>query len=221
MRETAHKNPIENHFQFLYPRHKYSLTKRYPPMSKLLYCLSLSYLFAFSTFAAAQEEDHDHEHGLGHIVGENIDVAYTDHAFAGTIGGTLIFASPLEGEFGVKLVHRAAGKDYESSFRKVDNRFVGTVSTPSENNSLRETTFALTSVNAADGVIEGTLDNDSFIVLVKADEMEGNHYVNPTFIVSVGEKNFSFKLEGGEACIGCATKISFVVLSMLRTTGKI
>lgn len=167
---------------------------------------------AISVFCIGLAQAHDHKAQLGEIKGDKVSLHYTDHAMAGQVNGRLVYAAPLSSEFGIKLIYRADGKEFSSDFKKVGASFTAKVN---------ETDFALTRVSAKEGIIEGVLGKDPFKIVLSAKSMEGNHYVNPQFDVTLPGKTYSFRLENGMACIGCATKISFVVLAMLRSSGAL
>ena len=150
-----------------------------------------------------------HEHGkLGTIQGEHLSLFYTDHAISGHVRGRLVYASPLEEEYGLRLRYRWEGADHESVFKKDGNDFRGNL-------------LAITRANAKEGTIEGTLGKDAFIARITSDKMAGHHYVDPRFDVKEGERSYTFKLVNGEACMGCALKIVYAVLGMVRATGGI
>jgi hypothetical protein len=180
-----------------------------------LLSIALASLFAFSAIA--------HEDSMGIIKGEKFSIHYSQHAFAGQVNGHLVYATPLEGDFGVKLTSRIEGKEFQTTFKEDDNGVINAkLSTITKAGGAKETTFSITKIEAKQFQIIGQLDNDLFIVNVTSDKLVGGHHLaNPVFNVRLGEKAFTFQLENGEACIMCSTKISFVVLTMLRATGAI
>jgi hypothetical protein len=181
--------------------------------------LTLAFAAAATVAPVAHADDHV---GLGHLVGEHLNLVYADHTVSGAVGDLPLYATPLADEFGIKLVHRAGGQDFEATLRQTDGVLGTTVTTAAADGAApKEVAIKFTKVSGADGTVEGTLDADAFKVVITSDTMDGNHYVDPRFDVTVGETAYHFQLEGGSACIGCSTKITFVVLSMLRATGKL
>ncbi len=162
-------------------------------------------------YVATSALAHDPEQ-LGQFKGEHLGLFYSDHAISGHVKGRLVFATPLDTEFGIRVTHRANEKNVESVFKKEGKSLSGKIG---------KTEFALSRVSAKDGIIEGTLDKQPFKVVITSKTMEGNHYVNPLYDVQLKDRSYSFSLENGKACIGCSTKIVFVVLGMLRETGAL
>lgn len=177
-------------------------------ISALLLTLTL---FTFS--ASAHEEDQ-----LGMLKGENLSLYYTDHAMSGHINGQLVYATPFEKEFGIKLTHRTKGQDFQSEFKQTAGVFSGKIEGLTKAGAKSETEVKLTKVNGKEGWMEGTVANIPFKVQITSKTMEGHHFVNPEFDVTLPNGNYKFVLENGKACMGCATKIVFVVLGMLQST---
>jgi len=167
-------------------------------------------------------EDHDHDHGqLGMLKGENLGLFYSDHAISGHVKGSLVFAAPLENEYGIKLEHRMEGATLTSEFKKNGSAFSGKLIQLNAKGEKSEIEVAATKVNGKEGSIDGFVGTTPFTVKISSKTMNGNHYVDPTFNVMIGSKAYSFQLVGGTACIGCALKITYVVLGMLHTTGAL
>ena len=163
---------------------------------------------------------HEHEEQLGNLVGDGLGLYYSDHAISGHVNGHLVFANPFDSEFGLKLSHRAGGKTYESDFKKGTKGFGGLIETE-DAKGLKKTEILFTKVDAKAGVMEGMIGSTPFKVNVSATKMEGHHYVNPVFDVTLPSKTYSFRLNDGMACMGCSLKIVYVVLGMLSTTGTL
>ncbi len=167
-------------------------------------------------------EDHDHDHGqLGLLKGEHLGLFYSDHAISGHVKGSLVFAAPLEKEYGIRLEHRMEGVTLTSEFKKNGTAFSGRLTALNAKGEKTETEVVASKVSGKEGTIEGTVGATPFKVKVSSKTVEGNHYVDPTFEMTVGEKAYKFQLVGGSACIGCSLKITYVVLGMLRTTGAL
>lgn len=171
----------------------------------------------FLATAAAADEDH----GIAKITTQELDLTYIDHVLSGRVGDRPVYALPLADEFGMRLMHRAGGNDFETVFKKVGEEFTATVASISTDGAETETVFRVTSVSGATGEIKGFLNDKAFSVKISSDTMNGHHYVNPLFEIDVAGKPYSFVLQGGEACIGCSVKLTFAILSMLGTTGTL
>ncbi len=180
----------------------------------------LNLFFVFALALAPQLMAHEHG-GLGKITGENVDLFYSDHAISGHIKGKLLFATPLEKEFGIALSHWEQGKKFDTVFKKNGTALSGEIESLTEKGEKTNTKFAVSKISAKEGVIEGQLNGQAFKVKVSSDKMEEEHYINPLFQVNYLGKDYSFKLQDGMACIGCSLKISFVVLGMLSTAGAL
>ncbi len=161
-----------------------------------------------------------HEDQFGTLKGDGLELFYTDHSISGHVNEHLVFAAPLEKEFGIQLSHRANGQTYESSFKKSGSGFASDIVSVKDSKA-HKTVFTVTKVDAKQGTITGTLDQDAFTLTISAAKMDGNHYVDPTYDVRIGGKSYTFQLENGEACVGCSLKIAYVVLGMLRSTGTL
>lgn len=169
---------------------------------KVLHTIAALLLFAGPVSA------HDSDQ-MGRLTGDKISVHYCDHAMSGEINGKLIYASPLIAEYGVKLVHRSEGKDVESIFKNAQGKLGG---------EIQGTEIKFTKIVPKEGLVEGVLDATPFSVRISANAVEQGHYVDPRFDVTFPDRTYTFHLENGKACTGCAVKILYVVLGMLRTT---
>ncbi len=158
---------------------------------------------------------------MGTLTGENLVLSASDHGFAGHIGGRLVFASPLEGKFGMLVRHRAFGKDFDTTFEQVGKGLQGEIQSVGRDGKSVSAKVVITKASPKEGVIEGTLGADPFTVKISASAMDGHHYLNPQFDASVGSKTYQFKMDEGQSCLGCAIKTTFLVLGMLRVTGEI
>ena len=182
---------------------------------------TLAFVF---TAALGLSKAEAHEQDFGTFKGDGLHLSYTDHAMAGSIGSTLIYASPLADTFGITATFRSEGKDHKATFAAPsegkDVVLAGTVSV-SERGENRDLTLKILGIESQAGEISGTLNERPFTVRIKADTMAGHHYVNPTFEVTYGEHAYTFALEGASACLGCAAKITSIVLPFLHLSGKI
>jgi len=161
---------------------------------------------------------HDTEQ-MGKVVGDKIELSYSDHAAAGQVNGHLVFASPLVGKYGIQLTHRTQGQDFVSSFTQVTGGYAGTIDTLNEAGDKTSVEVKITKVAPKLGRIEGTVAGKSFVTTVSAKEMQSGHFVNPNFLTEINGRKFEFNLENGLACMACSLKIVYVVLGMLGSTG--
>ncbi len=163
---------------------------------------------------------HAHEEGsVGELKGEHIHLQYVDHVLAGTIGSIPLYATPLEGEYGIRVQFSVGSQRFESTFRKDGETLRGKLEATNFAGAPVTSDLIVEKVNAAAGIISGSLNGTAFDVTLSSESMEGNHYVNPTFSVDIGEKTFSFQLENGQACMGCALKIAYTVLTIMHLQG--
>ncbi len=155
----------------------------------------------------------------GRLKGQQLDIVWDNHTLTGQVGGLSMKAAPLEKEFGMQLVHRAHGKDFSAVLKQTGKRIGGTVESLDRLSRSVRAAIEITAVDPAKGLIQGTLNGSPFNVVVSATSMDGHHFVAPRFDVQTKTKRYTFAMEGGKACMGCAVKISMVVLAMLGVTG--
>ena len=172
-------------------------------------------LLTSSTFASD-------EHGIGKIVTDELNLSYIDHVLTGRIGDRPVFAKPLAEGFGLALWHRAHGQDFETVFTKVDKELKGPVQSLSATKEAISTVFQVTGLSGKEGRLEGIIGDRKFTVQVTADEMNGHHYINPHFEITFADGFiYEFDIEDGQACMGCAVKLSYAIISMLHAYGTI
>jgi len=175
--------------------------------------LALSLVVASSAFS------HD-ESQYGHIVGKGLELAYKNHALAGSVAETLLFSSPLEGEFGNQIYVRFGEVTLPIAFKKAGSEIKLNAVYKTDDGVEKNLDTKVTAIK--DGKIAMVIHGKDYLVTVSSDEMDGNHYVNPTFTVNKsGTTVYSFKLQDGAACIMCATRIATVVLTFLEHAGKL
>ena len=157
----------------------------------------------------------DEDHGIGRIVTQELDLFYIDHVLTGKIGDRPVFAKPIKGG-GLFLWHKAEGQEFETALNNQDGSLkasVGSLTTKARNYNKN---FTIKNISKDAGTIRGTHGKREFTVTVTSDTMEGHHYVNPHFQIEFEDGgNYDFTLEGSSACMGCATKLSFAIISML------
>lgn len=177
-------------------------------MKRQLGFLFLSLFLALPAFADQSED--------GHLVGEKLDLMWSNHGLAGHVGGLVLRAQSLEQEFGIRLKHRSAGQEFDTVLKKT-----GVVESRDRSGRAIRFSVALTGMDPAKGLITGELNGKPFAVQVSATKMNGHHYVSPSFLIRTSTKEYRFRMEGGQACMGCVAKISLVVASMLTITGAL
>lgn len=178
--------------------------------------------FIASTLFIANQAVASEDHGAAVVTGEHLNLVYVDHTLAGSIADHPLYASPLDTGFGIHLTHRADETDFHSTFTKQDNGSLrGEIESVDSTGTKSLAVFAITEILPSENKIRGTLDDDVFEITITSEGMVNNHFVNPTYTVDVNGKKYSYKLDNGMACMGCSTKISYVVLGMLRINGKI
>jgi hypothetical protein len=174
--------------------------------------LLLSFVLVASTLSFAS-----HDHGIGKIVTDDLDLSYIDHVLTGRVGDRPVFAKPLKGEFGLQLWHQSHGQEFETVFKKNGASLSGDVQGVTLKKQPIGTQFVVTGVNGREGLIEGHLAGRNFKVRVTSDKVSGHHFVSPHFeVVFEDGERLEFDLEGGEACMGCAVRLSYAILSMLH-----
>lgn len=178
---------------------------------------SFGKLLAFSLVLLGASS-HAHEGTFGTISGDKMTLYWSDHALSGHVGEHLIYGIPDSGEF--KLNHRAHAENFTAGMKSMKSGMGGKIVSKNDAGKAVETSVDMTKFDSK-GVIEGTVDKDKFTLAVSSKTMNGNHYVDPEFELTVGTKTYEFKMENGQACLGCVGKIAFVVVGMLRSTGML
>ena len=164
----------------------------------------------------------DEDHGIGKIVNDQMDLTYIDHVLTGRIGDRPVFGKPLADAFGLSLWHKAEGQEFATELVREGDQFVGGIESLNPQEEVVSADFIVTEVNGGEGRFRGSLAGRDFEVIISADEMEGHHYVDPTFDVLFADGGaYQFQLEGSQACMGCALKLSYAVLSMLHAYGAL
>ncbi len=157
----------------------------------------------------------------GPVKGPGVELLWQDHNLTGRIGGIAISAASLEKEFGMTLVHRAGGREFRTELKKVGKRIGGTVESLDRHGKLVRKSIEITGADAASGKFSGILDGKAFNARVSAKSMNGHHFVAPVFDFQFASSAYQFRMDSGMACMGCAIKMSMVVLSMLSVTGSL
>ena len=162
------------------------------------------------------------DHGLGRIRTKTMDLSYIDHVLSGRIGDVPVYARPLAEGFGMRLLHRAGGQDFESVLRKDQGVLQESVLSLTKDGERQIVKFEITRMDAEAQMLEGTLNKKKFRVDVSSQEMKGHHFINPHFRVSSeGETVLEFDLENSQACMGCVARLSFVILSLQYLQGNL
>lgn len=162
----------------------------------------------------------DHDHGKATITTSELDLTYEDHILSGTVDGREMRGTPLESAFGLKLWHKVNDKEYVSIFRSQNNKIAGAFDSEDPSGAPLSTILTFHEIDSSKGVIKGIIGEKNFMVEVTSDTMDGHHYVNPNFRMTFSDDLvYEFTLQNGEACIGCAVKISYAIITMLYSVG--
>ena len=174
-------------------------------------------LLLFSSLGLAEDD-----HGIGKISTDELDLSYIDHVLAGRVGDRPVFAKPLEGEFGLYVFHRAGGENYETTLRRVDGDIIGNVVSQTCDGEALEEQFTIDEYSADNGTLSGRIGEKHYFVEVTSDTMNGHHYVNPHFAITMDDNfTYEFVIQDSQACMGCIMKISYAVISMLYSYGTL
>jgi len=167
-------------------------------------------------FCSFQLIAHD-EDQLGRIVGDKIDLNYSNHSADGKVNGQALHSKPVTGKPVYELTLHYKDQDLTSTFGQAPGGFAGKITSLNEQGEKKTTEFKVTKV--AMGKLEGTVDGKPFTMKVSAKSVEAGHFVNPHFEADVNGKKVEFDLENGHACMMCSLRIAFVVLGTLGATG--
>lgn len=176
-------------------------------------------LLLFTSLLTAAPSFADEPGESGRLKGQQLDLLWDNHHLTGQVGGLTVQAAPLEKEFGMRIVHRAHGKEFSAVLKHTGKRIGGTVESLDRLARSVKVAIEVTALDPAKGFIQGTLNGSPFNVVVSSPTMDGHHFVAPRFDVQTKTKRYSFAMEGGKACMGCAVKISMVALAMLGVSG--
>ena len=188
---------------------------------QLLHLRSMKNIIALTFIAFSSLNLFAHEDLLGQLVGDKLGLFYKDHTVSGHVNGQIIYATPVESGFGMRLVQRISGKDYVSEFKKTETGLQGELIQINDKGTQRAIQFEMTTVSAKEGFMQGRIGDKPFTAQIRAKAMEGHHFVKPEFLIELPNKTYQFHLENGMACMGCATKLVYVVLGMLEATGAL
>ena len=159
---------------------------------------------------------------IGKIKNQDLDLTYIDHVLTGRIGDRPVLARPLEKEFGVYMWHRANGQNFETRFKSSNSTLKGDIISVNNKGKSIKKEFTITSTSRETGSITGKVGEKTFLVEVTSETMNGHHYVNPQFLITIDNKEeYEFNLESSQACMGCIIKISYSIISMLYSYGAI
>jgi hypothetical protein len=158
---------------------------------------------------------------VGEIRTEELKLTYIDHVLSGAIGSNPVYAYPLPDQFGLTINYHSGSEMISTEFKNSEYGLGGKFSRKDAEGKLVETSVSITKVDAKAAKIFGTVDADQFEVQISANEMNGHHFVNPHFKMLVGEKTYEFDLNNGQACMGCSTKLSYVIIGLLRVNGAL
>ena len=160
------------------------------------------------------------DHGIGKISTEELDLSYIDHVLTGRIGDRPVFAKPLKDGFGLYLWHRAKGKDFETTLKALDGTIQGDVRSIDLNGKEIKESFQITEYSVKDGALFGRVGEQDFAVQVSSEVMNGHHYIDPHFVISIdGRDQYEFDLKNSQACMGCIIKLSYAIIAMLYSYG--
>ena len=155
----------------------------------------------------------------GMLVGKGLRVLWHDHNLTGTVGQSQLVAQPLTTEFGLKMTHKTRGQVFQSIFKKQGNGLAGTVEGLDVKGEKATVKFVVTQMDPKRGIIVGTINSRPFTVKISSLKMNGHHYVEPTFQVILGQRNYQFQMQKGQACMGCAVRISFALITTSLLNG--
>ena len=179
-------------------------------MKKKLTLLALSFAFVFGGGFAFGED----EHPLSTIQGTQIELKYSDHAFAGSINGIVAFGYLDEDTFSSELVLRKHGSLIKTIFSKdpATKIFGGQLLSVDTNGSQRRTLLTVTAIQPKEQKISLKINEEQIEMLVSADRFENGHFINPTYSTVYQGQTISYKVEGS-ACYGVSSHFALMILA--------
>lgn len=176
-------------------------------------------VFALFVLLAAPLAWADGSDENGVLKGRGLKLLWKDHHLTGTIGSSRVTAKPLSGEFGVKLTHRTYGQTFTSVFKQEGQHMAGAVISRTTKGEQAKVDFVVSKVEPGKGLVQGTLNGRAFTLQVSADSMNGHHFVEPRFQARLGNRTYTFVMEGGQACMGCVVRMGYTILSLVSLNG--
>jgi len=161
-------------------------------------------LFCQFTFAG--------DHSLTDIEGKEIKLKMYDHAIAGSIKDYVIFGHNNEETNTSELIIRKHGQIIKSTLSKTATGLGGVIIHNNEGITYA-TKIKFLGLNTQEQKFEFEINDEKIEVLVKAEDFQNNHFINPHYFVTFanGEK-IDFKVLSGQACYRASLHLIMMIV---------
>jgi hypothetical protein len=155
----------------------------------------------FSTLVFAHGE-------MTRITGEGINLAYRDHALAGSVKDQIVMG--FWGQGVSQLNVRASNGELLQLNPKLLN---GKQGVEVEISGSKKLVYKLNRIDSQKDEIHILINDKEAVFQIHSEfEKNGSHFKNPTVEGEIDGKSFRFQIEDGEACYGCLSNIVYMIL---------
>ncbi len=176
-------------------------------MNKILGLLLVAVLTMPAVFAG------DQEHSLTDITGTNLDLKAFDHAFAGSVGNSVVWGFLDEASFTSELIVRKYQQTIKTTFKKADNRIGGVIQRVDGDRTI-STEIYVKGVNAEQKQILLSINNEDVLVTMENRDFQDGHFIDTTFSATLNGMPVSFNYKG-EACLGLAMHFAMMIFGAM------
>ncbi len=180
-------------------------------MKKIL--LTLTMVLANSVFA--------HEHAPAILKGETLELFEQEHAFAGKVLNSAVFAGFDHKPFGTTLVLRKNDKTLQTRIEPlapregIESKLLGVLTEQISAEESVVTTVSLQGIQRNEdqtALFKYLVDDKEVTVLVKGERFENNHFVNSTFTATLADGEVLVWTFSGESCFAYSANIAASIL---------
>jgi hypothetical protein len=169
--------------------------------------MMLSLLVGFGLLFSGVSRAEDDHSGFSAITGTNASLIFHDHTFSGRVGEALVWGEAACKDAFAVVKMRYHGQSFEARIEKDSTGTLATSLTVGD----RQIELVFDKIDASSKTIMLTMNGELLPVRVTAEGMQGKHLVNPSFEMEIDGKEFSYKVEDGQACWGLAVKLAMML----------
>ena len=161
-------------------------------------------LFTTNTFTYADDNDHP----MSQIVGENISLHTKGHTISGKVNDKLIFGyvSTEQGHKNSSLTLNLDDEIISTKFEKINGKWGGMIS-----NSRISKRIEFVKVDKEIPSYTISVDGTEYTVRVEYESFVNNHFVKPTYILELEDKEIEAKMLEGQACWMYSLHLIFMI----------
>jgi len=182
-------------------------------MKKNILTITAAIAFACSAFA--------HEHAPALLKGETLELFEQEHAFAGKVLNSAVFAGFDHQPFGTTLVVRKNNKTLQTRIETpapregLDSKLLGILTEQISAEESVVTTVSLQGIQRNEdqsALFNYLVDEKLVTVLVKGERFENNHFMNSTFTATLADGEVVSWTFSGESCFAYSANIAASIL---------